>query len=561
MLTPFCCTCLNLPVFQAGHPLTGKVVLRIRRPLRDGGDCVLHIDGKEKVNLTNNARGSLRAERNFFRVHLPLKRFRGMVMPGTYSFPFTIDLPASLPSSTKYPTDRSEKGFSIQYQMLGGLLGKLQYETQVSISSAPLPDEPVQCMIEPTSFTIKAAKLFTKGTVSMGASVTDSQVGRGQALDLHLACRNQSTTEIRRVEIKLIEHLSWTNKHKLQEDDEDAPEATIELLSLSDVDLSGLDKYRRKRSDVRNEALDPLSQATTLQEIYDELLSGHSNVSLQVPFKARDSYSGQIIRISHYLQIKLQTGRMQSNPALKIPIRIGTPPTLRLAPGQRPTDISLQPQPVTAVSLGPEIQNAAPQPAQHDEIPIVAAVSIPNDAIEASMTTAGADVIVLGGDAVVELSGSGSLADLIPVPPPSEDMLPVSMERLFRDMSRSIDDYGILTNKLSDPAWRQLIASLSTDDYGRIISRLSNPFDQPRVATLLAPHLAVFSCAHAAAAVRNSSEWNRSAVAQWLLPHCVDIATDHELIRNELNEWDRTVTANDFQAAINSAKGNPLAQQ
>jgi Arrestin (or S-antigen), N-terminal domain len=113
-----------MSVFQAGHPLTGKVVLKVRRPLRHGGTLGLRIDGKEKVDLSISKRASKRAERNFLQVHLELNESQSVILPKTYSFPFRIDLPASLPSSTKYPANTtSSKGFRIQYKMKVGIEG------------------------------------------------------------------------------------------------------------------------------------------------------------------------------------------------------------------------------------------------------------------------------------------------------------------------------------------------------------------------------------------------------------------------------------------------------
>jgi hypothetical protein len=83
--------------------------------------------------------------------------------------------------------------------------------------------------------------------------------------------------------------------------------------------------------------------------------------------------------------------------------------------------------------------------------------------------------------------------------------------------------------------------------------------DQPTAAELLVPHVNGgdhFTCRYAAAATRYAKEWNRSTMAQRLLPLCVDVAEEHDLIRQELNEWERTVTARDFEDAIELARRN-----
>ena len=58
-----------------------------------------------------------------------------------------------------------------------------------------------------------------------------------------------------------------------------------------------------------------------------------------------------------------------------------------------------------------------------------------------------------------------------------------------------------------------------------------------------------FTCAHGEEAVRNSAEWNRTAMVWTVLPHCVDIV-NYERIRDVLSHWDRIVTQEDFDTAI-----------
>ena len=210
------------------------------------------------------------------------------------------------------------------------------------------------------------------------------------------------------------------------------------------------------------------------------------------------------------------------------------------------------------------------------------------------MTVADEDVIVLGGDAIIiqeyhhhergpfstSAAAMTELDHLVPVPPPppppppsnNKDKLSkvvhvvAAFECLLHEMSRSVNDYDILVNKLEDPEWRQLFNNLTPAEYGMIVSRVSNQFDQPRVAALLAPfikgerggggrgedsaYFGLFTCTFAASAVRNATEWNRSTVAQHLLPLCVDLPMNYHLIRNELNEWDQVVTESDFQQAL-----------
>ena len=481
--------------------------------------------GKEKVMR--------RMKRQICRVDLTLQQFEGTVKKGVYSFPFKIDLPASLPASTKFPPGQStSKGFRIEYKIVAGIHKVLQEELPFHILSAPLSGEPVQYMFQPAALELKAAGMIGKGRVSVGASIINSHVGRGEKLNLHLACRNDSTAEIQRVEIKLLEELEWGKSGR----------ETITHLHHRDVSLPGLDKQRVSRSELINQRADPTSASACYQEIFQDLVSGENCIPLSIPFGARDSYKGQIVQISHFLEIKLKTVKIVTNPVIRIPIRIGTA-------AEQPPLTEIQEQSLSTILAS-------------DSIPIVSAVSLPADTVYAPMTIADPTIMVLGGRTVVHEESEDSierLADLEPIPPPAcqgNQTEGVSLDTLLFEMAQSINDYDILTAKLDMAAWRNLFAGMSPDEYGSVILRVSDEFDQPRVAALLAPYLnqGTFTCQYAAAAVRCSVPWNRACVAQRLLPMCRDVASGQDLIQKELSEWDRTVTEEDFQKAIAEAR-------
>ena len=188
---------------------------------------------------------------------------------------------------------------------------------------------------------------------------------------------------------------------------------------------------------------------------------------------------------------------------------------------------------------------------RQSEIPVVEAVMIPDDAIEAStiMTT---DVVVLGGDAVLrEQSSRRSLTDLVPM------AAPPSLPILLNEMQQSINDFALISQKLSDPQWVALFRSLSPVEFGSVISCVNTAFDQPRVAMLLAPHLhqgAGIQCVDVAAAIPKSSAQHRAVMAQRLLPLCTDAKQNHALVRAELSDWEQTVAQRVLEDAAGAAE-------
>ena len=86
--------------YHAGRPLRGRVEVVMGASARKATPTVLSLvlKGKEKTK---------KAVRRFFSVTLPLTNNRPIDIHenSTYNFPFSIPLPGSLPSSTRYFTD------------------------------------------------------------------------------------------------------------------------------------------------------------------------------------------------------------------------------------------------------------------------------------------------------------------------------------------------------------------------------------------------------------------------------------------------------------------------
>ena len=150
---------------------------------------------------------------------------------------------------------------------------------------------------------------------------------------------------------------------------------------------------------------------------------------------------------------------------------------------------------------------------------------------------------------------STNLSNLVPLSAPTKQIEnTVSIPALLSSMRSSmVDNYEYIQGKLCEPAWVDLFHAMSTSEYGSIITHVHD-FDQPRVALLLAPFInhqhGGFNCEYAAAAIRHSSNHHRAITAQKLIPWCVDIRTHHNVILEELNGWEQTITESTFAEAM-----------
>jgi len=522
-------------VVTAGKDVEGMVLLNIPRPIY-GGKVRLILYGKEKTSIHTRIGGTsetFRSERSLITVYQTLKDFPlyTKIPKGCYRLPFKVLLPATIPSSQRYPASskKPSNGFRIQYKLLASL-GKIEQSTYLCVRSAPLSCEPLPCMIQPTSIPISTLKLFKEGEVTVGASVTDIAVGRGENIELRLACRNESKIDIRRVEIKLVETVKWTVEAQGM-----TRESSQTLVRLRDVELPTLSKYRKDRSEVRRLAKDSSQREVMYQAIYDDLVSGRHKVNVFVPEDSRDSYDGQVVIVAHTLEVKLQTRGISSNALTSIPIRVGTP---RHNSAEQ-----------ASVPFEPNIPIATGIPS--NEIPVAQATQVnPVDEEDDDVQS----VIVLSSDAV--LPAHSSLEDLVPLEPPpfSAD---VSLPTLLQRMRAAMSSYSFLSSLLLETPWVRFFCAMSASDYASIIRHTFPVADQPRVAALLAEYVNggdELTCAWAAAAVQATNPHYKSATLQRLVPLCTDIKQNHNMLRQELSAWEQTVTEKDFRLALERAR-------
>jgi hypothetical protein len=236
---------------------------------------------------------------------------------GVYTMPFEFALPSSLPSSLKFPKPGRAFNGRIMYY-LRAELGDFCAEKEFQVTSAPLPSDVVPCLVEPTTHELRSLGVLNKGFLSVGASVENSRVGRGETLRVSLASRNDTSVDLNRVRVKLVELIEYkaiTEKATVK----------VELEKLKDIDLPGLDKTKVSKEEVRRSLRGGHKQdrAAVYRSIYEDLVSRNNRFDIVVPTLAQDTYDGNLITISHYLKITFFTKSLTDNPSTKIPIIIG----------------------------------------------------------------------------------------------------------------------------------------------------------------------------------------------------------------------------------------------
>lgn len=262
-----------------------------------------------------------REERTIARAFTQLKNFGGSrkIAKGLYSQPFEFILPASLPSSTQFPRTNGKKFHGrIQYR-LSAEMGELCVDKIFGVISAPLGDNIVPCIAEPTTHELKQARILSKGYLSVGACVDNSHVGRGQTMRVSVSCRNDSLCDIDRIRVKLTEIIQCKAE-------DESHVFKNELKEIKDVHLPSLQLSRSQDNRRFSRKKERRNTAETYSEILNDLRSGENTFKITIPKTARDSYDGNLITISHILKITFYTGGMTvENPSIKIAVVVGSP--------------------------------------------------------------------------------------------------------------------------------------------------------------------------------------------------------------------------------------------
>jgi len=602
-----------------------------------GGPLKLYVTGREWVKVSRlQAKRKKEAERVFLSLGaVQLEDFTGKTLhPGSvYSFPFQIPLSDSLPSSTKFSNVTKDVHMKIEYKVMVAGCYATQEQSFI-VASTPLPDEQVPCMIPPVIQQLKTVTGYGQGPLAFAASVQDTHIGRGEPLQVNLSTKNDSMVDIQKIELKIVQVISTKNASASaaevidgEEEQNEADSAFLteenfhnmkslsfkhDLLVQSIVESDGLlaKKHSREHADQATFHRSPDEEEQLLNEIFEELLTNAHPYTLLCPDSARDSYSGRLIHIQHYLKIKLITDALTENPSIKIPLKIGYPPTasmrqateeLRLWQQQQqqqqqqeylaiesesawrepyerqqqeflaiepesawrdsyetalpqPERLALMAPPSprvveTSATMVPYVPHAQDTEDEDDCVPVASALVLPAEAVEASMTSVSRDLIFLGGD-VVDLTMD---QDTNQVPTASgtnsranndnhDNINPYSLSQLYEEMLICVEDLDIIRTKLQDPSWKYVLERLTAEELGTIVALVNLDFDQPRVASTLAAVIGErFTCAHCAAAIENTSDWNRMAMVERLVPYCVDLVEGQHWIRAKLTEWELVV--------------------
>ena len=378
--------------------------------------------------------------------HHPSSNQHAIKKEGTYIFPFSLRLPICLPSSDTFPLDSKgravprKQGYQIHYQLKATVGSKLQKCVPIRVESAPLPMEAIPCVVRPVFRPVQSV-WSDAGQIAVGASLRNSNVGRGQSLELHVALRNFSGAHIRHVNVRVVEFMRWASAGRR----ESCRQVQHVLVHHSHILMPSQDCRRQSRRVRRLQSWTPESMEEIHNQIFNELLAHKHPIRVVLPVTARDSFNGELVHVWHRLEIQVRTSKFHSNVQVTIPLRVGTPAapppvsfneqetpqrTNRAAertPPRRRRMVAMEEEDDPR-RMAHDMRRGEEQPGQYDEerrhptptapceedsfeleaveadsLPIVNAATVPDSPVMASLVAEALDVVYLGEDASNEL--------------------------------------------------------------------------------------------------------------------------------------------------------------
>lgn len=478
------------------------------------------------------------AKRPLFYIDVPLASFSsGAVEPGRYEYPFSTVLPPGLPSVMC--ASQGGGDCRIHYSLTARLhrpgMFKWDVTTKVpfTVQAQALPPFKQPLFAQPETALVNLCCCLSRGSMTLGAVVDETFLGRGQTLGVGIAVKNESAAKVHGLFVKIYEAVHWKaggHSHHLER-----------VLAQADFAVEAMDGLAQVSKEARKGGRqDAESRCRTYEELHATLTGGRQRVSLLVSPAALDTYVGSVLSVSHRIQLELVTPFCVTNPVLRVPVRIqellGT--VSQNATAAVPIDAA---EKAAIRNLPSDWNNAivsGPLVLPMGQAVVGGVLSETNEQFEEQ------DNAVAGE----QVQDTANIAD----PSPDSVKEVGTLDALMKKMDTTMDDLNLIQGLLGRDdsvngdakAWRSLFSALGPKEFSQIVGKVQLEFDQPRVAERLAGNLTTVTGAHILSTIRSVAPNQRAPVVNVLVPLCVEKldASQRGLIFNELTMWERILT-------------------
>ena len=485
---------------SAGNHLRGKVTLDAKQEI-NARELVLTLNGEEVTHVEytewredEGSRTQVTREdkgyRSFLSVQIPVETFsviqNGKVLPGLYNVPFDIELPEHIPSSLFVHDENSH--CKIQYELKVQLRGSGKIWDYKQTKEVQIQGKSLPR--EPMPFLSEPVE---EGVNFCCCLNRGNIVFGAKVLDTHLDKGETCTI-----------HLSIRNNSTLeiQKVGADLFQVTywegLQLKPHTQFKKLGSFKFPKLPGTEAQSGGERDIEFDQMKQVFKEIEEGQHSAEISMPMDALASYKGNLIKITHHLHVYVGGGNCVSSPEIEIPILCGEKPSTEATDEEPPSSGD-------AVTVASSSVNIGGMPTDSDDPDLVFSVFEPKAP---------------------------------------------SMDTLLSEMKASLADLQLIKEKLKDASWNEVFQKLKPGDIANIVKQVDMDFDQPAIAKMIAEKMEKFSCEHALAAVKSTKQWNRGTMVENLLPHCYDLSSKSQIIKDELSDWEKITTQSAFEKAL-----------
>jgi len=536
----------NVNAVRIDAYITGKERTRVRYT-----ETTTYRDGNGNTRTRHHTRYR-HAERSICRVNVNLGQVDNAQAGAQFRFPFRIELPPDLPSSMYIMRNG---GYSkIDYKFKAHVGGHHKVEQLFNVMSAPLSMQPVPNLVPPIVRDVQSCCCFNMGTITMGARIANTRIGRGETAIIDFACKNQSRQRILSVTVEIKQEVNWSaGYHREYSTNVLARRLFNRTERWGEMSKEEAKAKAQSRKNNTDSHRDRNQQA--LQIIHKAIFDGENRVLLNVPTSALQTYHGALVQVGHQMKIKITfDGMCIDHPTITVPIYLGTPTSYgaQIASPQPSIPVATAIATPSAPPMGVKPSPSAPPLPSEAEIDLTAPSAPPAEwaaAVTSVPVVVGQADVVVGGKAE-DFDGEGGAAHASAFVPVAE-VVP-SLGNLINEIKFAVSPSDTVRKRLDDKKWSPVFNAMTPMDYSSVIKAVAIEFDQPDIAALIAPAVrgGNFTHEYVIAALRVVSDWLRSPTIAKILPFCKDLHSNVGKIKGELTDWERVCTERDFEQAL-----------
>jgi hypothetical protein len=507
--------------------------------------------GKHRKTTTRTARSSS----HFMDVSICLATIpNDTLTPGCYEYPFSFTVPNGAPASMNC---NGRSSCSVSYVMEvwlnrpGLMRWDIKNKRMFLVVSEVSANSVTPLIMEPSMQPVSTMCCFKRGEVYAGAVLSSAMLVSGGQTTIKYAIQNVSTSRINAIEISVVERIYFharghgsTRMNIVLFVRLDPRTANFDMGALS---KEAIKEQREKRAARGQGAGHGRSAADSdVLESLHHILSGENHkFDALVSAAAKSTFRGNLITVSHQLQIKIVTPYGTSNPVFTRPLlmfsRSSRDQGATTGDGYEMTEPEFAPQSMPA-DWAPVVAARAELPAfplmatavtfdvdpeqQQNESSSNGPVIYP--ACANPLASAPALAAVPGGPLAAAAAAKGAA---------SAPAVPAGVNGLLGMLQGSYDPCGMLDLWLSNPANK--LSQLSPDDFSSLFKTLRDVAQQLNFADLLAKRLDKITCGIVAKSALGADEMVRREVVEKLLQAgpLVDKADHIEDIQQVLTQF------------------------